>query len=43
MSSDGMIYIPDFMKIGTGIQEILSVCFNIMRECNIDITDGYDL
>jgi hypothetical protein len=36
-------YIPTFMKIGTGIEEILRFCFSSFRGCNIDITDGMAL
>jgi hypothetical protein len=42
MASDGLIYIPSFMKIGTGIQAILWFCLNL-RGCNVGITDGSDL
>jgi hypothetical protein len=37
MASDGTIYIPSFMKIGSGIQAIL------MRGCSVDITNGKNL
>jgi hypothetical protein len=39
----GMIYIPSFMKIGTGVQGILRLCLRNFRGCNIGITDGSDL
>jgi hypothetical protein len=44
MTSDGMIYIPSFMKIGTGVQAILR--FSPLRNpgvSNAGITDGWDL
>jgi hypothetical protein len=37
------IYIPSFMKIGTGIQAILRFCLRNMRGYNVGITDGRDL
>jgi hypothetical protein len=43
MASCGMKYIPDFIKIGTGIQAILSFCLGNLRGCRVDITDGMDL
>jgi hypothetical protein len=36
----GMIYMPIFMKIGTGVQAILRFCLRNLRSCNIVITDG---
>jgi hypothetical protein len=38
-----MIYIPSFMKIGTGIKALLRVCLRILRGCNVGITDGKNL
>jgi uncharacterized protein YraI len=43
MDSCGMMYIPRFMKIGTGSQAIIRFCFSNMRGCNVGITDGRDL
>jgi hypothetical protein len=43
MASCGMIYIPSFMKIGTGAQAILRVCLRNLRSCDIGITDGRDV
>jgi hypothetical protein len=40
MPSCGMIYLPSFMKIGTGVQEILRVCLRNVRNCNVGITHG---
>jgi hypothetical protein len=38
----GMICIPSFMKIGTGVQEILRFCLRNLRGCNAGISDGGD-
>jgi hypothetical protein len=38
MASCGMIYIPSFMKIGTGVQAILMFCFSNLNACNVGIT-----
>jgi hypothetical protein len=35
-----MIYVPSFVKIGTGVQTILRFCPKNLRGCNIGITDG---
>jgi hypothetical protein len=43
IASCGMIYIPGFKKIGTGVQAILRFCLRNLRGCNVDITDGRDL
>jgi hypothetical protein len=43
MASDGMIYIPSFMKISRGIQAILRVCPRNLNACNFGITDGNEL
>jgi hypothetical protein len=40
LASDVMIYIPSFMKIGTGIQAMLRFCLSNLRGCNVGITDG---
>jgi hypothetical protein len=39
MGSGGMIYVPSFMKIGTGVQAILRFCLRNLRGHNIGITD----
>jgi hypothetical protein len=39
MTSDGMIYIPSFFKIGTGVQAISGFCIRNLIGCNIGITD----
>jgi hypothetical protein len=41
MGSGGMIYLPSFMKIGTGI-EVMS-CLSQFKSCNFGITDRRDL
>jgi hypothetical protein len=43
MASCGMIYVPSFMKIGTGVQAVLKLCLRNLRGCNVGITDGRDL
>jgi hypothetical protein len=43
VASYGMIYLPSFMKIGTGVQAILRFCLRNLRVCNVGITDGKDL
>jgi hypothetical protein len=40
MGLGGMIYIPSFMKIGTGFQAILKFCLRNLRDYNVGITDG---
>jgi hypothetical protein len=42
MGSEGMIYIPRFMKSGTGVQEVSSFCLRNLRGCNV-FTDGKNL
>jgi hypothetical protein len=41
--SNGTIYISSFIKIGTGVQAILSFCLSNLKGCNVGITDGRDL
>jgi hypothetical protein len=43
MASCGTMYVPSFMKIGTGVQAILKFCLRNLRGCNVGITDGRDL
>jgi hypothetical protein len=43
MASDGMIYVPCFMKIDKGIQAILRFCLRNSIGCNVGITNGRDL
>jgi hypothetical protein len=43
MGSGGMIYLPSFMKIGTGIQAILWFCLSNLKGCNVGITVRRDL
>jgi hypothetical protein len=43
MASCGSIYLPSFMKIGSGVQAILRFCFRNLRCFNVGITDGRDL
>jgi hypothetical protein len=41
--SVSLIYIPSFMKNGTGVQGILRFCFNNLKGFSVGITDGRDL
>jgi hypothetical protein len=43
MDSCGMIYVPNLMKIGIGVQAILRFCFENLRGCNGSSYDGSDL
>jgi uncharacterized protein YraI len=43
IASRGMTHIPNFVKIGTGVQAILRFCLSNMRGCNVGTTDGRDL
>jgi hypothetical protein len=43
LASDGMMYIPNSMKIGTSVQAICRFCFGNLRGCNVDVTGGMDL
>jgi hypothetical protein len=43
MASGGMIYVPSFMEIYTGIQAILRLCLRNLRGCDVCIIDGRDL
>jgi hypothetical protein len=40
MASDGIIYIPIFMKADAGVQAILRFILRNLRGCNVGITDG---
>jgi hypothetical protein len=42
MHSCSMIYVPVFMKIGTGVQAILRFCFVNLRGRIVGITDERD-
>jgi hypothetical protein len=43
MTSCGMIYLPSFMKIATGVQAILRFCLKNLEGCNVGITEVSDL
>jgi hypothetical protein len=43
MASCGVIYLPSFMKIGTGIQAILRFCLSNLNACNVGITNRRNL
>jgi hypothetical protein len=38
LASCSVIYVPNFMKIGAGVQEILWLCLRNFRGCNVGIT-----
>jgi hypothetical protein len=37
--SNGMPYIPSFLKIDTGVEAILRFCLSSSKDCDVDITD----
>jgi uncharacterized protein YraI len=39
MALSGMIYLPSFLKIDTGVQAILRLCLRNLKGCNVGITD----
>jgi hypothetical protein len=43
MASCGMIYVPRFMKIGTGVQAILRFSLRNLKGSDVGVTDGRDL
>jgi hypothetical protein len=43
VASCGMIYLPSFMKIGTGVHAILRFCLSNVNSCNVGGTDGRNL
>jgi hypothetical protein len=43
MALYGMIYLPSFMKIATGVQVILRLFLRNFKGCNAVITDGRNL
>jgi hypothetical protein len=43
MASCGMIHIPSFTNISTGVRTILRFCLRSSRGCNVGITDGKNL
>jgi hypothetical protein len=43
MYSCDMIFLPNFMKIGTGVESIIRFCLRSLNDCNVGITDGRDL
>jgi hypothetical protein len=38
-----MIFLPTFMKIGTGAQAILRLCLSNLNDCNVGIIEGKEL
>jgi hypothetical protein len=43
MASCGMVYLPSFMKIRTGVQAILRFCPRNLKGCDVGVIDGRDL
>jgi hypothetical protein len=43
MGSGGMIYVPSFMKIGTGVEAISRFYLSNFKGCNVGISNGRDL
>jgi hypothetical protein len=43
LASYDTIYMPSFMKIGTGVQETLRICLSNLRGHNVGISEGRDL
>jgi hypothetical protein len=43
MASCGLLYIPNLMKTGTGVQTILRITLRNLRDCNVGITNGRNL
>jgi hypothetical protein len=43
MAVCGMINIPSFRKLGTGVQAILRLCLSNLNGCDVGINDGRDL
>jgi hypothetical protein len=43
LASYGMIYLGTSMNIDPGVQAILRFCLNKFKDCNVGITDGWDL
>jgi hypothetical protein len=43
IASGGMIFLPKFMTIGSGLQVILRYYLNNLRGCIVGITDVRDL
>jgi hypothetical protein len=37
MASCGVIYLPSFMKTGTGVEAILRFCLNNLNGCDVHI------
>jgi hypothetical protein len=43
MDSCGIIYLPSFMKIDTGVQAILRFFLRNLRGCNVGFIDEKDI
>jgi hypothetical protein len=39
MASCGVIYLPSFMKIGSGVEAILRFCLRNVRGCDVCVTE----
>jgi hypothetical protein len=40
IGSGAMMYMPSFMKIGIGFQQISRFCLSNLKGCNFVVTDG---
>jgi hypothetical protein len=43
MPSSGMMFLPNFINIGSCIQAIFRIFLSNLDGCNVGITDGRDL
>jgi uncharacterized protein YraI len=43
IASGGMVYIPSFMTIGSGVQVIFRYCLHDLTGCSVGISEGWDL
>jgi hypothetical protein len=37
------MYMPSFMKFGTGVEAILRLCLSNLKDCSAGLIDGRDL
>jgi hypothetical protein len=43
IASCGLMCVSNFIKTGTGVQEVLRFCLKNLRGCSVGITDEKDL
>jgi hypothetical protein len=43
IGSDGMMYLPSFIKIDSGVQAIIMFYLRNLKNCNVGITIGRDI